>query len=377
MEISGFAEPRFAVVREAFGENFNSHGDVGAACAVYYNGRPVVDIWGGIADPQTGRHWEEDTLQLVFSAAKGPTATCIHRLVEQGRLDIDVPIASYWPEFAAGGKEMITARMVLSHRAGLAAIDGELSLEEVLAWHPVIRAIAAQSPNWEPGSTHGYHARSFGWILGEIIRRITGESPGAYLQRTIAGPLGLDYRVGLPGREMQRCARLVPPDTAHSAAALLGANSLTARVMSGPSALFAYDEMWNRAEVLAAEMPSSNGVGTARALARFYAALIGEVDGIRLLRPDTVQEATRVASRGPDCVILMETCFGLGFSLPPMLVQGASPGAFGHPGAGGALAFADPDKGVSFAYVMNRMRFDPAGDPRSGALVKALYQCLA
>ena len=377
MEISGFAEPRFAAVSEAFEQNFASHDEVGAACTVYLGGRPVVDIWGGIADPRSGGRWEENTLQLVFSAAKGPTATCIHRLVEQGRLDIDAPIARYWPEFAAGGKQAITTRMVLSHRAGLAAIDGELSLDDVLAWHPVIAAIAAQAPNWEPGSTHGYHARSFGWILGEIIRRITGESPGAHLQRTIAGPLGLDYWVGLPGREMARSARLVPPDTAHSAAALLGANSLTARVMSGPSALFAYDDMWNRPEVLAAEMPSSNGVGTARALARFYAALIGEVDGIRLLRPDTLEAATRVASQGPDCVILMETCFGLGYSLPPMLTREASPAAFGHPGAGGSLAFADPAKGISFAYVMNRMRFDPTGDPRAASLVSALYQCLA
>ena len=377
MDIGGMVQPGFERVREAFAENFTSRAEVGAACCVYRNGVPVVDIWGGQADPVSGRAWQRDTLALVFSVAKGPTAVCIHRLVEQGLLDIDVPIAHYWPEFAAAGKEHITTRMVLSHRAGLAAVAGNLTLEEVLAWDPVVAAIAAQTPNWPPGSAHGYHARSFGWILGEIIRRITGESAGAYLARTICTPLGLDYWVGLPAAQLPRCARLIPPPAELSAAAVLGADSLTVRVMSGPSGLFGYNEMWNRPEVLAAEMPSSNGVGSARALARFYAACCTEVDGIRLLQPETLRDATRVASRGPDRVVLVETCFGLGFSLPPMLGQGLGAHAFGHPGAGGALAFADPEAGVGFAYVMNRMQFDPGGDPRSAALTRALYESLS
>jgi len=375
MEIGGTAGPGFERVREAFRRNFTEHGDIGAACCVYLRGEPVVDIWGGIADPANGRPWRQDTLQLVFSVAKGPTAVCVHRLAEQGLLDIDAPVARYWPEFAAAGKARITTRMVLSHRAGLAAVAGDLALADVLAWDPVVAAIAAQAPDWEPGSAHGYHARSFGWILGEIIRRITGESPGRHLARTICGPLGLDYWVGLPAAQRARCARLVPPAADDSGAAVLGADSLTVRVLTGPSGLFGYNEMWNRDEVLAAEMPSSNGVGSARALARLYAATIGEVDGIRLLRPETVRAATRVASRGPDKVILAETCFGLGFSLPPMLASGCGPNAFGHPGAGGALAFADPDAGLAFAYVMNRMRFDPDGDPRAASLVRALYEC--
>jgi len=376
MDIGGWAQPGFERVREAFVQNFAVHGDIGAACCVYRDGRPVVDLWGGVADPSTGSPWRQDTVQLVFSAAKGPTAVCVHRLAEQGLLDIDAPIAHYWPEFAAAGKSHITTRMVLSHRAGLAAVAGELTLDEVLAWEPVIDAIAAQEPEWEPGSAHGYHARTFGWILGEIIRRVAGESPGRHLSRSICGPLGLDYWVGLPASELPRCARLVPPDAEHSAAAVLGANSLTVRVMTGPSGLFGYNEMWNRPEVLAAEMPSSNGVGSARALAKLYAACCGEVDGIRLLRPETLDEATRVVSRGPDMVILLETCFGLGFSLPPMLAPGVGPRAFGHPGAGGSLAFADPESGVAFAYVMNRMSFDAGGDPRGAGLVRALYECL-
>lgn len=376
MQVKGVADREFEAVKEAFRRNFTDHGEVGAACCVYRDGRPVVDLWGGIADQETGREWHDDTVVLVFSAAKGPTATCIHQLAERGLLDIDAPVCRYWPEFAVNGKESITTRMVLSHRAGLAAVDADLTLEEVLAWTPVIEAIAAQAPNWEPGAEHGYHARSFGWILGEIIRRVTGKSPGRYLADEICGPLGLDYWVGLPESEYARCARMVTPDTAHSAAAVLGASSLTARVMTGPSGLFGYNDMWNRTDVLAAEMPSSNGVGSARALARFYAALGGQLEGVRLLAPDTLARACEVASRGPDKVILMETCFGLGFSLPPMLSTVCGQRAFGHPGAGGAVAFADPASGVSFSYVMNRMRFEMGGDPRSAGLIRALYGCV-
>jgi len=173
--VSGSIEPGFESVVSAFADNFSQHGDVGAACALYHRGRCVVDLWGGMADLASARPWEQDTVVLVFSAAKGPTTTCIHRLVERGLLDLELPIAHYWPEFGCNGKEAITTRMVLSHQAGLAAIDGELSLEQVLAWDPVVQAIAAQAPNWEPGTAHGYHARSFGWILGELLRRTTGE----------------------------------------------------------------------------------------------------------------------------------------------------------------------------------------------------------
>jgi CubicO group peptidase (beta-lactamase class C family) len=350
---------------------------VGAACALYKGEKLVVDIWGGIADQASGRPWEEDTITLVFSAAKGPTATCIHQLVEAGRLDVDLPIAHYWPEFGCNGKEKITLRMVLSHQAGLAAIEADLTLEQVLAWQPVVDAIAAQAPNWEPGTKHGYHARSFGWILGELIRRVTGEMPGQYLAEHICKPLGLRYWVGLPAERLPDCATLIPPQGGSNAIAeLLGADSLTAQVMSGPCGLFGYNEMWNRPEVLQAQMPSSNGVGDARSLARFYAAVAGEVDGVSLLGPEQLARACEQQVRGPDAVIFHETCFGLGYGLQPSLAPGAGPRSFGHPGAGGALAFADPDAQLGFAYVMNAMQFNMEGDPRSMALVEAAYDCL-
>jgi CubicO group peptidase (beta-lactamase class C family) len=376
--VSGEVAEGFDPVVDAFADNFREHGEVGAACAICHRGRVVVDLWGGLSDLSGGRPWERDTVALVFSAAKGPTAVCINRLVEAGQLDVDLPVAHYWPEFGCNGKAAITVRQVLSHRAGLAAVEGDLTLEEVLAWDPVVAAIAAQAPNWEPGTEHGYHARSFGWILGEVLKRVTGRSIGAYIADQIAAPLGLDYWVGLPREAFHRCATLVPPEGGSDAVAeLLGADSLTAMVMSGPSGLFGYNDMWNRPDVLAAEMPSSNGVGDARSLARFYAAVIGEVDGVRLLGPEQLARACEPQSSGPDKVIFRETRFGLGFALQPFLAPGAGPRCFGHPGAGGALAFADPDAELGFAYVMNGMQFKLEGDARGVGLVEAAYRCLA
>ncbi len=272
----GKVDPVYAAVGDAFARNFRERGEVGAACCVYVGGRPVVDVWGGIADVGSDRPWAADTIALTFSATKGATAICINGLVERGQLDLDAPIADLWPEFAAQGKGAITTRMVLSHRAGLAAVDGELSLEEVLAGGPVVNAIAAQAPQWTPGTAHGYHARSYGWILGEILRRITGRSLGRYFAEEVAAPLGLEFWIGLPTEYLPRCARLIFPPPA---TILPLVTPLTVRVSTGPSHLFGYNDMWNRPELLRAEMPSSTGVGTARALARMYAASIGTVDG--------------------------------------------------------------------------------------------------
>jgi CubicO group peptidase (beta-lactamase class C family) len=378
VDIQGHVEPGFEPVREAFAANFSEHDEVGAGCCVYRDGRPVVELWGGSADVRGERDWQRDTLQIVFSATKGVTAICAHKLVEQRRLDLDATVASYWPEFAANGKADITVRQVLSHQAGLAMVEGELTLEQVLAWDPVVEAIAAQATNWEPGSAHGYHVRSYGWIVGEIVRRITGAPIGEFLAKEIADPLGLDFFIGLPDAELARCAELITPEAGmDKLAEILGADSLTAKALSGPSKLFNYDDMWNRREILHATMPSSNGVGTAVALARLYAATIGEVDGVRVLAPDTVDAARAVHSEGPDKVILVPSRFALGFLLPPMLAPNAGEGAFGHSGAGGSLGFADPEAGIGFGYVMNRMRLAAEIDPRSAGLVKAVYACLA
>lgn len=378
VNLQGSVARGFERVGDAFEKNFKKHAEVGAACCVYHDGCAVVDIWGGNADQSGERPWQRDTLQLVFSATKGVTAICALYLIESGRLDLDTPVAHYWPEFGANGKAGITLRQVLSHRAGLAMIEGDLSLEQVLAFDPVVEAIAAQPANWEPGSAHGYHVRSYGWIIGELVRRVTGSSIGDFLAEEIAAPLGLDFFIGLPESEYARCAETIPPEGGLDVLAeVLGGDSISARALRGPSNLFAYDDMWNRRELLAACMPSSNGVGTAHALARLYAATIGEVDGRRILAPETVEAARVVHSEGPDKVILVPSRFGLGFSLPPMLARGCGKGAFGHPGAGGSLGFADPEARLGFGYVMNRMHLGAEPDPRAHALVKATVRCLA
>lgn len=371
-------EPGFGPVADAFRANFDDHGDIGAACCVYLDGRPVVDLWGGLADQPSARPWARDTIVIVFSCTKGVTAVAANQLIAAGRIDPDAPIAQYWPEFAANGKAAITVGMALSHRAGLAAVDGDLTLADIAAWDPVVAAIAAQAPNWEPGTAHGYHSRSYGWIVGEVIRRVSGyASPGAYVAAEIAGPLGLDFFLGVPEHEDARVATLYPAPNAAALDEFAAAapDSLFARVFTGPSGLLRYDDQWNTRLLRAAELPSSNGHGTATALARLYAACLQPLDGVRLLSDAALDRATEVRSDGPDVVLGQPLTFGLGFALPPTLGPGAGPRSFGHPGAGGSLAFADRDTGLGFAYVMNQMQFDAGGDPRGASLSAAAAAC--
>jgi CubicO group peptidase (beta-lactamase class C family) len=383
MEIHGHFEPRFRRVRDAFAKNFEAHGEVGAACCVYFEGKPVVDVHAGVRDAKTGAPWRGDTIAMVFSATKGVTAACVNLLIQRGAIDPDAPVARYWPEFAAAGKGEIPVRLALSHRAGVPAVDATLTLAECLAWDPVVAAVAQQKLEWEPGSRHGYHARTYGWIAGEIVRRVTGRSLGRFLRDEVATPLGLDFWVGLPETEEARAARLVPPPRPSDPKVqalydqFMGPGTLLGRVMTGPSNLFHYDEMWNTRPLRAAEMPSSNGIGSARSLARLYAALIGTVDGFRLLAPETIASATALQARGTDAVLGLPTAFGLGFMLPPSLSLAAGPAAFGHPGAGGSLGIADPEEGFALGYVMNKMDLGLTGDLRARDLVAAAYESLA
>jgi CubicO group peptidase (beta-lactamase class C family) len=380
--IGGSVDPRFGRVRDAFADNLASGADVGAACCVYVRGRVVVDLWGGWADRDRERPWTEDTAALVFSSTKGVTAACALRLVEHGLLDLDAPIAAYWPEFSAEGKGEVPVRWALSHRAGVPAIDAELTLDEVLAWHPIVTAIAAQRPSWRPGSRHGHHFRSYGWIVGELVRRVTGRRFGRVLAEEMTAPLGADFWVGLPAAAEPRVARLIPPppladpDARAMFERLTAPDTLLGRALTGPSNLFHYDDMWNTRALHAAEMPSSNGIGTARALARIYAALVSDVDGVRLLRPETIAGARAVQSDGSDAVLGLPTRFGTGFMLPPSLSIAAAPAAFGHPGAGGSLGLADAEAELGFGYVMNQMQLGLTGDPRSARLLQAAYESL-
>jgi CubicO group peptidase (beta-lactamase class C family) len=375
--IDGWVATEFEPVLDVFAQNFDARGEVGAAVAVYLEGRPVVDLWGGVADAATGRPWAQDTIVLVYSATKGVTAICASRCMEQGLLDPDATVASVWPEFAANGKEAITIAQVLSHQAGLPFVEGDCTLDEALTWEPMVERLAAQAPTWEPGTAHGYHMRTFGWLVGEIVRRVTGRSIGTYFRNEIAEPLGLDFWIGLPEECEARVAPVVPPTTdLRAMLAPFGDDLLLARVFSNPGGHFNYNDMWNARALRAAELPSSNGVGDARSLARLYASCLGDVDGARTLQPATVERATAVQAKGKDEVLMIDSCFGLGFMLGSSFGAANPPSVFGHAGAGGSLAFADPERGLAFGYVMNDLRFDPKGDPRSEELVRAVYRAL-
>jgi CubicO group peptidase (beta-lactamase class C family) len=378
VEVSGTVSPGWDGVRDAFAANFDHAGEVGAAVAVYRDGRPVVDLWAGEADATEGRPWRDDTIVGIFSGTKGLTAIAANLCVERGLLDVDAPVARWWPEFAAAGKEAVPVRWLLSHQVGLPYVEGTFTLAEVFAWEPMVTALAAQAPVWEPGTQHGYHMRTYGWLVGEVIRRASGApTPGTFFRTEIAEPLGLSTWIGLPAPEHRRCARLIPPATAlGDLVAGMEIDPLAAQVFTSPSDLFRYDEMWNRADLRSAEMPSSNGISDARSMARVYAACIGEVDGRRLLGEETIRRATEVQARGPDRIIGLESSYALGFTTPPMLPPACGPRAFGHGGAGGSMAFADPDAGLAFGYVMNRMRLD-LEDRRAADLAAAAYEAAA
>ncbi len=385
-DIGGSVDAGFEGVADAFRSNFAEHGEVGAATAVYVGGRKVVDLWGGVADRATGAPYTEDTLQLVFSTTKGATAACANLLAQGGELDMDAPVATYWPEFKAAGKADIPVRWLLCHKAGLPYVDAALTLDEALAWDPVIRALEAQAPVWEPGTAHGYHATTYGWLVGEVVRRITGKSIGTYFADEIAGPLGLEFWIGLPEEQQHRVAPLItfpkPTDPAMIALVeqFIGPETMLGKALTAPSGVFAMeDDVWNRPEVRAAEIPAANGVTNARSLARFYAGLTGPLDGspaAPLLAPAQIAAASETQTSGADQVIMMETTVGLGFwtSSPYAPYGGAK--AIGHGGAGGSLGFTDPEHGIGFGYVMNRMLQHLSGDPRTRVLVAAVYDAI-
>ncbi|MCT2589815.1 beta-lactamase family protein [Streptomyces sp. N2-109] len=386
--INGEVAYRFEPVRDAFAANFDQHGDIGAAVCVYHHGQPVVDLWGGIADPDTGRPWERDTLQLVYSATKGATATAAHLLVQRGELDLDTPVAKYWPEFAANGKADIPVRWLLSHQAGIVALDQPVPLAEALAWQPMADALAAQRPQWTPGTAHGYHGRTWGWLVGEVIRRVSGRTPGRFFADEIATRLGLDFFIGLPESERDRVSRMsyrqpevdlttvpedeIPEELRDQVAAWRDPNSFSNKAfqVTDPANID-----FNSPEVQAAELPASNGIGTAHSLARMYAALINEVDGARLLTPGTLASATKEQAAGPDQVVVAPSRFSSGYMLPTKGNPMIGPNSFGHTGRGGSLGFADPEHGIAFGYAMNHIIGGP-DDVRATALVDAVRSSL-
>ena len=376
--VGGYVDDGWGAVADAFSANFERSDDVGAACAVYHHGQAVVDLWGGTADVRTGRPWRAETIACLNSATKGATTLCALLLAQRGTLDLDAPIAAVWPEFAAGGKEMITLRMVLAHRAGLARIDG-LPPEAASDRDRVLAALAAQTPNWEPGTAQGYHVTSMGWITGEVVRRVSGQTLGQFFATEIAAPLGLDLWIGLPEQLEARYAPFVefdPEQRALLKAAMTG-DTLPAQVL-GASHIYELDLLANSKPFHQLELPFANGIGTARALARMYAASHHSLDGQRLLTDQTIADAlvTRTVPGEHDLIIGGERRYGTGFLLSPSLWAATGSRAYGHDGAGGALGVADPDIDLGFAYLSNRMIFIDQPYQRAGRLLDAVYRCV-
>lgn len=383
--IGGECDSGFSRVREAFAENFDNQREVGAAVAIVVDGRRVVDLWGGHRDEKRTRLWNRDTLVNVYSTTKGLMAVCAHQLVSSGKLDLDAPVARYWPEFAQAGKKDLPVRFLLSHRAGLPAISKPLPAEALFDWDIMCSALAEQQPWWKPGEKHGYHAMTFGFLVGELIRRITGESPRDYLRTKLAAPLHADFQIGLSERDENRVAEIIaapppPPGAPNPMAALLSAKpeSVTARTLANPPSVSApgvsNSPAWRRAQ-----LPAANGHGTARALAQVYGALSrgGEIGGVRVIAPEAIRRFSEEQSSGLDEVLLIPTRFSLGFMMSlPSASMGPGTRSFGHPGAGGSLGFADPDAKIGFGYIMNQMNAGILIDQRATALINALYESL-
>ncbi|MEW2402732.1 serine hydrolase domain-containing protein [Streptomyces sp. NPDC046862] len=390
MDVNGTVAEGFEPVRDAFVTNFEALGERGAAVAVYRDGRKVVDLWGGtrdVDDVDGDAPWEQGTAQIMRSATKGVAAAVPLMLAERGKLDLDAPVGEYWPEFKVRGKERTLVRHVLNHRAGLPYLDRPLTPEDALDPHRGPEAVAAQAPAWEPGTDHGYHPLTYGWMIDELVRRVTGQWTGEWIASEIAGPLGLDLWLGLPRAQAARVGRAGRTEAPEPSGGLrLRPKRSVTEAYDDPSSLtrraFAAISPFpdqNDPAYRTAALPATNGIATADGLARFYASLIGEVDGngTRLLTPRTVESAHAEESAGPDRTLVVNTRFGLGYMLHGSASPLLGPGSFGHPGRGGPLGFADPASGIAFGYVTNGFRKTVTADPRAQALVRAVRAAVA
>jgi CubicO group peptidase (beta-lactamase class C family) len=385
IEVHGTCDSAFDRVREAFANSFRDFDEVGASLCVVVDGTTVVDLWGGYADAARTRAWERDTIVNVWSATKGMTAACAHRLADQGKLDLDAPVAAYWPEFGQAGKSEIPVRWLLSHQAGLPAIREPLAVGSFFDWEMMVRALERQEPWWEPGTKHGYHAFTYGWLVGEVVRRITGKTLGAYFREEIAEPLGADFHIGTPADCDPRIAEIIPPEMPDLSKPnllmkmLSDSESISFKTIGNPPDIMnmgiANTTEWRRAEI-----PAANGHGNARSIARVYAALArgGEIDGVRIMSPEAIERGIVEQASGPDEVMHVDLRVALGWVLTsPGARLGPNPRSFGHSGAGGSLGFADLDPKVGFGYAMNRMiQEETVLDRRWGPLIDAVYACL-
>jgi CubicO group peptidase (beta-lactamase class C family) len=384
--IDGWCDPAFAPVREEFTMNFAERGELGAAVCVFVRGAVVANLWGGRRDNARQQPWAADTLVNVFSVGKGLLAACVARLIGEGLIDPDAPVARYWPEFAAAGKAAVTVRQLMSHQAGIPAIRRDLAPGSALDWSLMTQVLAEEEPWWPPGSGHGYHVNTFGFAVGELIRRVTGMTPGTFLQRELAGPLKADVHIGLAASQHRRVADFIwePAQTADASAPPIAAADaamtdapMTERAYANPPGISGSGVV-NTAAWRSAEVPSANAHATAAGVAGIYAALAngGQLGGHRVVDSSALAAASEEQVYGEDLVLRRPSRFGLGFQLTHQeRPLGRGPRCFGHFGAGGSVGFCDPDAGLAVGYVTNQM--GPRWrNPRNRALMDACYACL-
>tara|TARA_B100000029_G_scaffold122428_1_gene115742 strand:- start:6823 stop:8031 length:1209 start_codon:yes stop_codon:yes gene_type:complete len=377
--VSGYCDERFLDAKEILEKSIDSGFELGCAISLEVKGEKVMDLWGGYVDPDKTQLWEENTIVNVFSTTKGVAAICLLQLIEKGLLDLDKPVSHYWPEFAENGKENIPVRYLFCHKSGLCGIRNPLEPGSFTNWDLICNELAKQEPLWEPGTAHGYHALTYGHLVGEILRRIDGRTIGEYFNEEIAKPLDLDFWIGLPESEFSRVTNIYPskpnpllPLLAKLPRFLLpgpmkflldftDTNKPVGAAFNNPSVTSNENNEFeaNSKEWRKAEIPAANGHGTARSLAKLYGVLAngGSRDGVHVLSPETIELGRQTQSDGKDLVLgHMHTRFGIGFMLGTKNVSmGPNPESFGHGGAGGSLGFADPDNNISLGFIMNQM----------------------
>jgi CubicO group peptidase (beta-lactamase class C family) len=376
--IHGHVEPGFESVREAFAANFTLDGpcrEVGAAMTAYAGDRLVADLWGGSTDRSGATSWRRDTLINVWSSTKAVTATAVARLVDEGQVDYDAPVASYWPEFAAAGKDAITVGQLMSHQAGLPGFVEPTSVEDQCDFAGCAGKLARQAPAWTPGEASSYHAMTYGWLAGEVVRRVSGVSAGTYVAQSICGPIGADIAIGLPEAQEGRVATIYAPTVEPDAAAMAAMPPAALMALTNPGQ---NPEAPNARAWRAAEIPAANGQASAAGLARLFAALLGggAVDGVRIMTSDGVKRMIAPAAPAgrTDMLLGFTDSWGMGMAINTPGIYGPNPRAFGHSGWGGSFGCADPDAGVAIGYVCNQMGPDLVGDPRTDGLCKAVIE---
>jgi CubicO group peptidase (beta-lactamase class C family) len=389
-KIEGTCDGRFLGIAREFERNFRERGEVGASVSVTLGGKTVVDLWGGLADPENQRPWQRDTVSTVYSCTKGMTALCAHLLASRGKLDIDAPVAEYWPEFARNGKERSTVKMLLDHSVGLPALRAPLRADGCVDWSYMTEMLASEEPFWTPGTRNGYHMFSFGWTVGEIVRRVSGKSLGAFFRDEIAQPLAAEFWIGAPEEVESRVAPIIP----HRPSAEDAPSEFIVKLLADPRSIQALSILNgggfdpNSRACHAAEIGGAGGISNARGLARIYAAPAGggSLGNVRLFDAQSVARMGEVAvATQQDATLLIPTRFALGFMKSMDNRRRAfgdrdsaifSSAAFGHVGAGGSVGFADPVEGLSFGYTMNQMGAGLMLNPRGQSLVDAAYRAL-